>query len=228
MKSPRRGGPSAGNRDQQPTAFTRILEQLLELEPAALGAVLVDSDGEAVDYAGVLTPFEIKVAGAHVRIVLDQIGAFAKRSHHSPGGRPTQIVVRGVRRSFVGRPLPDGYALVVVLKRQGFVLSSRAVAVAERHLAAEAGWPSASNPAAMWHPVHVETAYRNRPRPLRMLVGSTWQRIEVLGSIVGLGRERGYRCRLPSGVELTLVREPAGTWYADELVDEPASGERAS
>jgi hypothetical protein len=80
----------------------------------------------------------------------------------------------------------------------------------------------------MWHPVHVETAFSNRRRPHRMLAGSTWQRIEVLGSLVGLGRERGYRCRLRSGAELTLVREPAGTWYADELVGDGASDERAS
>jgi hypothetical protein len=56
-----------------------------------------------------------------------------------------------------------------------------------------------------------------------MLAGATWQRIEVLGRVMGLGRELGYRCRLRSGAELTLVREPAGTWYADELVDETAS-----
>jgi hypothetical protein len=223
MKPPRRSGPPVSERDQQPSAFTRILEQLLELEPVALAAVLVDVDGEAVDYAGSLTPFDVKVAGAYLRIVLDQIGAFAKRR-----GRPTQIVVRGVRRSFLARPLPDGYALIIVLKRHGFVLSPRAVAITERGLALEAGWAPVSNPAAHWHPVHVETADGNSHRPLRLRTGSSWQRIEVLGSIVGLGRERGYRCRLRSGAELTLVREPAGIWYADELVEEPTSGERAS
>jgi hypothetical protein len=225
MKPPRRSGPPVSERDQHPSAFTQILDQLLELEPAALAAVLVDGDGEAVDYAGSLTPFDVKVAGAYLRIVLDQIDAFAKR--HT-GGHPTQIVVRGVRRSFLARPLPDGYALVIVLKRHGFVLSPRAIAIAERRLGLEAGWPPASNPAAHWHPVHVETTDDNRRRPHRMRTGSSWQRVEVLGSIVGLGRERGYRCRLRSGAELTLVREPAGIWYADELVDEPTSGERAS
>jgi hypothetical protein len=202
----------------------RILEQLLELEPAVHGVVLVDGEGEAVDYAGGLTPFDIKVTGAHLRILLNQIG----EAYPSQLGRPKELVVRGVRRSFLVRPLPDGYAMIVVLKRHGFVVSSRAVAIAERRLAVEAGWPPAAEPGPMWHPVHVETAYRNRRRPLRLLAGSTWQGIEVLGSLVGLGRERGYRCRLRSGAELTLVREPAGTWYADELIDETATDERAS
>jgi hypothetical protein len=226
MKPPRRSGPPTQARDQQPTAFTRILEQLLELEPTVLGAVVVDAEGEAVDYAGGLTPFDIKVAGAHLRIVLDEVGAFTRPPRPNQLGRPTQVVVRGVRRSFLARPLAEGYALAIVLKRHGFVVSSRAVAIAEHRLALEAGWPSV--PRLLWHPVHVETAYRNRRRPLRMLAGSTWQRVEVLGSLVGLGRERGYRCRLRSGAELTLVREPAGTWYADELVDETATDEPAA
>ena len=136
--------------------------------------------------------------------------------------------MRGVRRSFLARPLPEGYALVIVLKRHEFVVSFRAIAVAEHGLGLEAGWPPTSERGPAWHPVDVETGYRNRRRPLRMLAGSTWQHIEVLGSLVGLGRERGYRCRLRSGAELTLVREPAGTWYADELVDETATDERAS
>jgi hypothetical protein len=184
-----------------------------------------------VDYAGALTPFELKVTGAHMRIVLDQVGAFnqepkpnGKRSTRTIG-RPTQLVVRGVRRSFLARPLSDGYALIIVLKRHGFVISTRALAVSERRLASEAGWRLPAEPGPMWHPVRVETTFKNRRRPSRMLAGSTWQRVEVLGSLVGLGRERGYRCRLRSGAELTLVREPAGTWYADELVgDAPSHG----
>ena len=52
----------------------------------------------------------------------------------------------------------------------------------------------------------------------------TWQRVEVLGSVVGLGRERGYRCHVRSVAEFTLVREPAGVWYADEPIDAIAGG----
>jgi predicted regulator of Ras-like GTPase activity (Roadblock/LC7/MglB family) len=219
MKSRKRSAPPPG-REERPTEFTRILERLIELEPAVLAAVLVDNDGEAVDFAGALAPFDAKIAGAYLRLVLEETTGMSARAKV---GRLTQVVVRSVRRSFLARPLDDGYALVLVLKRQGFAISARALAIAERDLYREAGWPipPASGPA--WYPVHVESAFKNRRRPLRMLAGATWQRVEVLGRVMGLGRDRGYRCRLRSGAELTLVREPAGTWYADELVDESAT-----
>jgi hypothetical protein len=44
--------------------------------------------------------------------------------------------------------------------------------------------------------------------------------VDVLGALVGLGpRERGFRVRLPSGHEMTLVRERLGQWFADEHVE---------
>jgi hypothetical protein len=213
---PAESHPPPRKREETPTAFTTILEQLLELEPAVLAAVLVDADGEAVDYAGEMMPFYTKIVGAYLRIVLIQIASHAAHSM----GDPRQVLIRTAQRSFLARPLADGYALALVLKRHGFGISPRALAICERALAREAGWPLPAVDGPRWHPVHVETAYRNRRRPLRMLAGRSWQRIEVLGSLVGLGRDRGYRCRLRSGAELTLIREPAGTWYADELIDE--------
>jgi len=215
-KIPAESHPPPPRREETPTEFTSILAQLLELEPTVVAAVLVDAEGEAVDYAGNMLPFYTKIAGAYLRLVLLDV-----TSRTSGGlGRTTQVTVRGVRRSFLVRPLADGYALVLVLKRHGFSISPRALAICERALAREADWPLPTNDGPSWHPVHVETAFRDRRRPLRMLAGRSWQRIEVLGSLVGLGRDRGYRCRLRSGAELTLIREPAGTWYADELIDE--------
>jgi hypothetical protein len=222
MKVPKRTRPRP-KRDESRTAFTQILERLVELEPAVLGAVIVDAEGEAVDYAGQLDPFYTKVAGAHLCVVLDQVGGRARSGKASPLGRPTQVVVRGARTSFLVRRLPEGYALVVMLKRHGFSISARALAVSEERLANEAGWHVPPDKRPVWYPVRVETAFRNRRRPSRLRTGSVWQPVEVLGSIVGLGRERGYRCRLRSGAELTLLREPAGTWYADEFIDETAS-----
>jgi len=230
MKTHRRTTPPPPReRDENPTAFTRILERLLELEPAVLGAVLVDNEGEAVDYAGGLTTFYTKVAGAYLRIALDQISSSDPfPSGTTPSrmtlGRPTQLLVRCVRRSFVVRALPDGYALVMVLKRQRFDISRRALTIVERELFEEAEWPLPAQKGPVWHPVQVETSWRDRRRPLRLLAGSTWQRVEVLGSVVGLGRERGYRCHVRSLAEFTLVREPAGVWYADEPIDAIAGG----
>ncbi len=232
MKPPKRDPLTQRGRDEQPSEFTHILERLVELEPAILAAVLVDSEGETVDYAGVLAPFDAKLAAAHLRIILNQLSGFVHvasppRIRAMHGGIPRsmapapvrQVLVRGVRRSFLMLHLADGYALVAVLKRQRFGVSARALAIAERALAAEAGWPAPEQKGPTWYPVRVESDAPNRRRPHRMLTGSTWQHIEVLGSLVGLGRDRGYRCRLRSGAEVTLVREPAGVWYADEEPD---------
>jgi hypothetical protein len=39
--------------------------------------------------------------------------------------------------------------------------------------------------------------------------------VEVLGALV---TERGFRVRLDTGVELTIVREAGGFWYADDAL----------
>ena len=44
--------------------------------------------------------------------------------------------------------------------------------------------------------------------------------VEVLGAVMGLPeRERGFRVRLATGKEITLVREAGHHWYADERID---------
>jgi len=202
-------------RDREPTAFSQILERFLELEPRAAAAALVDGEGEAVDYASTLSIFYTKVAAAHLRLVLGEI----EQAFPTTLGRPSQVVVRGREKSFLIRPLRDGYALVVVLKRRAFSLSARALAFSERRLSNEAGWPPAPPERPTWYPVEIETGHADRRRPVRLKTGSLWEPLDVLGSVVGLEREKGYRCRLETGAELTLVREPAGTWYADELLE---------
>jgi hypothetical protein len=213
MKPHRRARPAAPDREQDPTPFTGILERLLELEPALIAVALVDAEGEAVDYAGVLTPFDTKVTAAYLRIALNQI-----ETHSERPWALRQILVRAARRSYLVRPLPDGYALIAVLKRQGFAVSTRAIELSERDLTREAGWPAKARRGPSWNPVRIETT-PDRRRPARIWAGVAWEAVEVLGSVVGLGRDRGYRCRLRSGAEMTLVREPAGIWYADELIE---------
>ncbi len=192
--------------------FARILGELVARIPGAHAAALVDSEGETVDYAaGRADPFEVKVAAAHLRIVLNEIA-------RSPLGHPTSLVVRGTHASFLARSLPDGYAVVVMLrKRAGFASTSRALTVCERRLHAEANWPPVERRGA-WYPVYVRAEAGARPKFVGA-AGSRGEPVEVLGAVMGLARgERGFRVRLASGVELTLVREPGGFWYADEPV----------
>lgn len=213
-------------RDQERTSFAMILERLVANCAGALGAALVDGEGETVDYAGVLHTFDVKVAAAHMRILLheaDQSPAFG------PGTRA--IVARAAARTLFIRAIADGYAIVLVLARGAFAPSQRALVGAERALAREAGWNAPAGREAKWFPVEVEPAPGDRRRPARLRAGgagaggaggaggSTWQPVEVMGSLVGMrGRERGFRVRLRSGAELTLVREPLGRWFADEPI----------
>jgi hypothetical protein len=206
-------------RDTDTTAFTGMLTELIGRVPGAHAAALVDADGESVDYAGDLDPFDVKVAAAHWRIVLGELDQVEMLR----GARV--IVVRGATRSFIVRSLPDRYAVVVVLRRgAGFSSSPRAFSVFERSLQDEAGIGRSRLPPA-WTPVRVKRGARGRPEALLSKDGRC-EVLEVLGAIVGLGRrDRGYRVRLATGFETTLVREPGGAWYADETTE--ASGSRS-
>jgi hypothetical protein len=211
-------------RDQDPTTFAEILQELLWHEPRAAAAVLIDTEGETVDYASSLPSYYTKVAAANLRVVLDDLVRAWRKI--TLGDELTEAIVRAQKRTFFVRPLPDGYALVLVLRRRAFAVSSRAVTLAACRLAKEAGWPSPFEESLPWHPVEVETSRADHFRPKQMSTGDTWEAVEVLGSIVHrggerrLGSEKGYRCRLQGGAEITLVREPTGIWF----VDQPARG----
>lgn len=194
------------SRDTDATSFTSILEELLASVPGAYASVLVDIQGESVDYAGRGDPFEVRIAGAHLQIVVEQVRHFALL------GVPRWLVVRGTKASAVVRALPEGYALAVLLRpRIGFSAAERAFLACERALAKEAGWPPPRE--KEWHPLLVETDRRGRPTR----IGQEGLEVDVLGAIVGLPPgERGYRVRTARGVEFTVVREASRRWYADE------------
>jgi hypothetical protein len=197
------------------TPFTPILDETLARVPGAYAAALVDREGETVDYAGLADPFDVKITAAHLRICLRQLEEYGAL------GRPRWIVIRGAQKSILGRALPDGYALVVLLRRRaGFAASRRAFAACARALAAEAGWRLVDDEPA-WHPVAVESDRRGRPRRV------AHRAVEVLGAVVGLpARERGFRVRTAEGTELTLVRESRNCWYSDEPVEALAASVR--
>jgi hypothetical protein len=200
----------AAARDIDGTGFTAILERLLRCVPGAYAAVLVDSLGETVDYAGRGDPFDLRVVAAHVQIVLASIDRFGAL------GRTRWVVIRGAQKSFAANVLPDGYVLALVLRAgAAFTISTRALAVSRRALAKEAGWhelEGASNDGS-WFAVTVVTDGRGRPTH----VGAKNVVVEVLGTVMGLSvRERGFRVRTVDGSELTLVREPKDCWYADQ------------
>lgn len=209
------------------TAFSVILHELMHRLPGSLAAAIVDYEGETVDYAnGSLDPFEMKLVAAHWRIAL------ASMQEQSRFTTLRWVVTRAERRSFLVYLLPEDYALVVVQRWRGaFVPFARPIATAVRALSKEAVWPPPVEAPPIWHAVEVTTDARRRPDRIR--IGEEDVGLVVLGKLATpsrltpgtirpepkeKGRDRGWRVRLDSGKELTLVREPGGHWYAD---DEP-------
>lgn len=200
-------------RDMVASPFSSILADLVTRLPGAFAAALVDHEGETVDYAGSADPFEAKVSAAHWRIVMIQVETDAHFTDLK------WIVVRSEKQSYILHALPDGYALVIMLRRRaGFVPFARPISVGIRSLATEAEWSLPERPEPrghVWFAVRVDTDRRHRPE--RVFGDTGGYAVEVLGAVVGLRRrEKGWRVRLESGKELTLVRELGGFWYADE------------
>lgn len=197
-------------RDQTESAFAVLLSALLARVPGARAAALVDCLGETVDYAGLRDPFGVRVAAAHLRLVLDHVRAQAALAS------TVSMAVCASRASFVVRALPEGYAVVLVLTRGAglFASTGRALATCARQLGEEAGWPP-QDPYE-WYAVDAVSDHEERPTALRFDGGS--ETIEVIGRLTGGLRrwERGWRVRTGAGIEAMLVREPGGFWYADE------------
>ncbi len=192
-------------RDQGESAFAAILADLVGRLPGARAAALVDIEGETVDYAARSDPFDVRVAAAHFRIVLQEV--------QTRLGERCALSVQAARRSFLVVALPQGYALVVCLTCGAYpAQAGRALPMCIRRLAAEAGWPE--GPPEVWHPVEIVADDRGRPKGV--LSGSSEAALEILGVIAGgLARfERGWRVRRGAS-EVNLIREATGHWYAD-------------
>ncbi len=201
-------------RVEHETGFTRILARLVEATPGAIGVVLVDGEGETVDYSGnSVDPFELKVAAAHFRIIVNEIDHSKLPLH---GGVTRRLTILGARRLFVIDCLPEGYALLSVLSHdaaQGH--ADRALGVTLRDLYREAGW-SAQPGVLRWQELEVRCGDHERPEAIKVDIG--WATVSVIGKVAaGLARgEVGYRIGIHgSAVEVTLVRGRDDRWYGD-------------
>ena len=204
------------DRDQDASPFSAILWRLCE-GCSAHAAALVDREGETVDYAGRISPYEIRVAAAELRLVL----AFTQSAQVPGFAEVSEIRVRTGRRSYAIIGLGDGYAIVLVLLRHSFTVSPRAVLQATRELESEAGITSVLRPGGTrWSRVEVRASAADARRPDAVWLNGVWQAVTVLGRYRSgdlARRERGYLARLSSGAEFSLVREPLGFWFADDL-----------
>jgi hypothetical protein len=204
-------------RDQAVSSFSASMQRLCE-GTGALGATLVDQQGEAVDYAGYLDPYHLRVMAAEWRLVLD-IVRDAKRLGLE---QVQEFTVRADKKSFVLIALGEGYALVLELPHRAFSFSRRAVTEAVREIELEAGLPPSpvTRAGERWAKLDVRTAPGNRRRPAEVWMEGSWRPVTILGRYVEAARtERfvGYRARLATGYEFALIREPLGLWFAGDL-----------
>src|SRR5260221_910966 len=161
---------SIGGRDQRVTSFSTALMRLCD-GVGAVGAALVDAEGETVDYAGAMDPFDIKVAAAEWAVVLVLL-----KSSRVPAWADTEtLVIRGGRKSYFVRALVDGYAIVLQLLPHAFGISHRGVSEAVRELCLEAGLAVPTSfclSKVQWWRLDVRCATRPSRRPEAFQV--TW------------------------------------------------------
>lgn len=204
-------------RDQSVSAFSAILFRFCDAS-GVLAAALTDGEGETVDYAGALDPFDIKIAAAESAVLLHSI----REANALDWDTARELVVRGSVRSLAIFTLSDGYALMTLLPRGAFQVSRRALQEVLRDLGEEAGL-SSEHPvlraSERWIHVDVSTEVSDKRRPASVWLEGGWCGLEILGRYVAgpNPKDLGYRVRLSNGAELTLVRERLGVWFADEL-----------
>lgn len=101
-------------RDRPESTFAVILRGFVEVHPTVHAAVFVDRDGECVDYATSLEPFDAQVIGAQLaQVTLDLVCRVPRWG----AGALVLWVLEAGTREFVVRRVSDEHAVVAALAR---------------------------------------------------------------------------------------------------------------
>ena len=98
--------------------FKSLLNRLLEDIPGALGAIIVDWEGEAVDQVARINEYDIKVLGAHSGIILSQLREALFRID---SGDLDEVVIRTGQNKTLISPLTEEYLLILQLGPKAIV-----------------------------------------------------------------------------------------------------------
>ena len=197
-------------RDQTESAFTPILRRLLHRTTGVLAVCFVDDEGETVDYCAALPPYDVKVNGAQMRVVMGNLGP---RMQHAGGGESWLLHVSAGGRDLLARRLSDEYMLIVLTKPRG--ITRRLLAGVEQtvgELRREAGIPVPHwEPAVFTIGVEVREAIGWPYAPAAFL--DEGRRV-VIADVLGRWTEGTgprarvcFRVRTDDGEELTLVHD---------------------
>lgn len=208
MSAPR--PPDETARDQAATGFTRHLDTLVRQLPEAVCAVFVDGEGETVDLSSRIDPFETRIAGAEMAIVLASVRAAQARLGH---GEMLEVRVEGHDRSIVARTVGEGYDLVLLVRSS--TISARAAemtAATAIALLVEAGLKPPPSYAVL-RSVEQRESRAGFATPSAFDENGVRRRVEA---VLGHRHEDGevkFLVRLDDGEELVIAREQAtGRW----------------
>ena len=93
--------------------FKSQLKQLLDNVPGALGAIIVDWEGEAVDQVSTVDEYDVKVLGAHSGIILTQLRDVLLRTE---SGSLNEVVICTDQNKILIVPLTEDYLLILQLE----------------------------------------------------------------------------------------------------------------
>ncbi len=97
--------------------FKKALDDIVDAAGGGVGAILVDDEGESIDYVTRGDSFEIRLAGAHHGIVLGILNDIQKRIDN--GETIEAICVRSDLLTYTIAPLEDGLFVVLVQDKTG-------------------------------------------------------------------------------------------------------------
>jgi hypothetical protein len=97
--------------------FKKALDDIVDAAGGGVGAILVDDEGESIDYVTRGDSFEIRLAGAHHGIVLNILNDIQKRIDN----RETieEICVRSDLFTYTIASMGDGLFVVLVQDKTG-------------------------------------------------------------------------------------------------------------
>lgn len=98
--------------------FKSLLNRLLDDIPGAIGAIIIDWEGESVDQVARINEYDIKVLGAHKGVIL---GLLREVMERVGSGDLEEVLIRTGRNKTLIVPLTMDYFLVLTLGPESIV-----------------------------------------------------------------------------------------------------------